>query len=127
MVFETLKDMLRVVFYIRVYIHVFSIIFCLNKTFYICLTYRFQTHFFFFFFLFKMFMHMYTFELSSLFLNSYFCLYQGNQFSGYGWALVSDSVPLNYICEISLGDVPNIEVEQRDEGKCLKYVLGILR
>ena len=51
------------------------------------------------------------------FLGWFFFLFLGNQFSGYGWTLVSDSVPLNYICEISLANVPDIEVEQRDEGK----------
>ena len=53
-------------------------------------------------------------------INTSFCfLTPGSQFSGYGWTLVSDSVPLNYICEISLADVPDMDVEQRDEGRNL--------
>ena len=41
----------------------------------------------------------------------------GASFEGYGWTIVPESLPLNYICEILQSETSQIDFEQRDEGK----------
>lgn len=53
-----------------------------------------------------------------------FCI-SGREKAGYGWTLVSDSLQLNYICEISLADSSNIGIEERGEGTPFFGLFGI--
>jgi len=42
---------------------------------------------------------------------------------GYGWNLVAQSAPANYICEMTLEDAKNKRIEDRDFGNIHLYVI----
>ena len=47
----------------------------------------------------------------------------GSNYVGYGWNLVAQSAPANYICEMTLEDAKNKRIEDRDFGNIHLYVI----
>ena len=46
-------------------------------------------------------------------------IFVGTGFEGYGWTNVSDSVPINYICEILQSETSQMDMVKREEGRIM--------
>ena len=52
-------------------------------------------------------------------IHGHFHIFLGTGFEGYGWTNVSDSVPINYICEILQSETSQMDMIKREEGKII--------